>query len=93
MRYCTNCGSPLGEASNFCENCGAPVMGREAQRAAVPVYEAPVHDAPPRRDDGMVTVVKVFLILGCLIIIGPLVYCHKMMKSMNLLCADYNVRG
>ena len=32
-------------------------------------------------------------ILGCLIIIGPLVYCHKMMKSMNLLCADYNVRG
>ena len=32
-------------------------------------------------------------ILGVIIIIGPLVYCHKMMKSMNLLCADYNVRG
>ena len=32
-------------------------------------------------------------ILGVLIIIGPLVYCHKMMRSMNLLCADYNVRG
>lgn len=32
-------------------------------------------------------------ILGVIILIGPLVYCHKMMKSMNLLCADYNVRG
>ena len=32
-------------------------------------------------------------ILGVIIIIGPMVYCHKMMKSMNLLCADYNVRG
>ncbi len=32
-------------------------------------------------------------ILGCLIIIGPLVYCAKLMKSMNLLCADYNFRG
>ena len=57
MRYCTNCGSPLGESSNFCENCGAPAAGREAERAAVPAYEAPAYDAPRRRDDGMVTVV------------------------------------
>lgn len=32
-------------------------------------------------------------ILGSLIVIGPFVYYHKLFKSMNLLSADYNVRG
>ncbi len=32
-------------------------------------------------------------ILGALIGVGPLVYIHKLMKAMNLLCADYNVHG
>ncbi len=32
-------------------------------------------------------------VLGALIGIGPLVYIHKLMKAMNLLCADYNVHG
>lgn len=32
-------------------------------------------------------------ILGSLIIVGPFVYIHKMMKAMNLINADYNVRG
>ena len=32
-------------------------------------------------------------ILGSLIGIGPLVYTHKLLKAMNLLCADYNVNG
>jgi len=85
MKYCTNCGAPLGEASNFCEHCGAPVMGREAQRAEVLVYEAPFRDAPPRRDDGMVTVVKVFLILGCVgfgCLLIPLAWCIPITVSI-----------
>ena len=32
-------------------------------------------------------------VLGSLIGIGPLVYTHKLLKAMNLLCADYNVNG
>ena len=32
-------------------------------------------------------------VLGCLIIVGPFVFLHKFLKSMNLLCADYNVNG
>ena len=31
--------------------------------------------------------------LGSVIIVGPFVYVHKMMKAMNLINADYNVRG
>ena len=30
---------------------------------------------------------------GILIIVGPFIYGHKLFKSMNLLCADYNARG
>lgn len=32
-------------------------------------------------------------VLGALIGIGPFVYIHKLLKAMNLLCADYNVNG
>lgn len=32
-------------------------------------------------------------VLGSLIGIGPLIYLHKLLKSMNLLAADYNVKG
>lgn len=32
-------------------------------------------------------------VLGALIGVGPFVYLHKLSKAMNLLCADYNVKG
>lgn len=32
-------------------------------------------------------------ILGAFILVGPFIYTHKLLKSMNLLCADYNVNG
>ena len=33
-------------------------------------------------------------VLGCLLFgIGPFIYLHKLCKSMNLLCDDYNTRG
>jgi hypothetical protein len=32
-------------------------------------------------------------ILGCLILVGPFIYQHKLCKAMNLLCEDYNIRG
>lgn len=32
-------------------------------------------------------------ILGLLIIVGPLVYIHKIVKAINLINADYNVNG
>ena len=30
---------------------------------------------------------------GTLIVVGPFIYGYKLFKSMNLLCADYNVHG
>lgn len=32
-------------------------------------------------------------ILGCLIVVGPFVYLHKLLKATNLLCEHYNVNG
>ncbi|MBE6824083.1 MAG: DUF4234 domain-containing protein [Ruminococcaceae bacterium] len=32
-------------------------------------------------------------VLGALIFVGPFVYTHKLLKSMNLLAADYNEKG
>lgn len=32
-------------------------------------------------------------IIGSIIVIGPLVYLHKLFKSVNLMNADYNVKG
>lgn len=30
-------------------------------------------------------------VLGSCIVCGPFIYCHKLMKSMNLLCGNYNI--
>lgn len=32
-------------------------------------------------------------ILGCLILVGPLVYLHKLLSAMNLLAENYNING
>ena len=32
-------------------------------------------------------------ILGSLIVVGPFIYTHKMLKSMNLLAENYNING
>ena len=32
-------------------------------------------------------------VLGILILVGPFVYLHKLIKAINLINADYNVRG
>ena len=32
-------------------------------------------------------------VLGSLIIVGPLVYCHKLLKAMNLINTNYNMVG
>jgi len=32
-------------------------------------------------------------VLGCLIIVGPFVFIHKLLKSFNLINADYNEKG
>ena len=32
-------------------------------------------------------------VLGSLIVVGPFIYIHKLLKAMNLLCADYNING
>lgn len=31
--------------------------------------------------------------LGSFIYVGPFVYCYKLFKSMNMLCANYNING
>ena len=32
-------------------------------------------------------------VLGSLIIVGPFVYCHKLLKAMNMINASYNIYG
>ena len=32
-------------------------------------------------------------VLGSIIVVGPFIYLHKFFKSMNLIAADYNVKG
>lgn len=32
-------------------------------------------------------------VLGCFILVGPFIYMHKLLKSMNLICENYNMYG
>lgn len=32
-------------------------------------------------------------VLGSIIVVGPFIYYHKLFKTDNLICADYNIKG
>ena len=32
-------------------------------------------------------------VIGSIIVVGPFIYYHKLFKSCNLICKDYNQRG
>jgi hypothetical protein len=48
QRYCTNCGTQLGDEARFCPNCGRPVL----ETAAVSTPEADVPVPPPPQQQG-----------------------------------------
>ena len=60
MKYCTSCGSPMPDESNFCTNCGANIASTETPVTAVndtPIQpaeqqvneapQAPINEQPP----------------------------------------------
>lgn len=90
--YCTNCGASIDDRMRFCSNCGSPVQhGRQPENP----YQSPGQYSdwyapqpapqPAPKDDTMETVVKVFLILGCISLgwaIIPLAWCIPITVSV-----------
>lgn len=73
MAYCTRCGAQIPDSAAFCQNCGNPAG---VTRSNPVNYAAP--QQPVRKDDTLVTLIKVFLILGCVAqgwLIIPLAWC------------------
>lgn len=79
MNYCTNCGAALNEYDMTCPQCGAPVDSSGYPDPQNNYSQQGYSYTPARhRDDTMVTVVKIFLILGCISqgwAIIPLAWC------------------
>ena len=70
MKYCNNCGEPLEDSAYVCSNCGCSV---------------PSAGRPVRKDDTLETVIKVFMIIGCVSVgwaIIPLAWCIPMTVSV-----------
>lgn len=66
MKYCTHCGSEVHEEAEICMKCGCRV--KETPRPVNPAVE----------DDTMETVIKAFLIVGCIShgwLLIPLAWC------------------
>lgn len=69
--YCPNCGSEVNDYAVVCLNCGASVE--------------PMNLARRPRDNTMATIIKVFMILGCIAegwAIIPLIWCIPMTVSV-----------
>ena len=65
MKYCSRCGAEIMDDAVVCVHCGCTVDNSDST-------------AVRRKDDSMETVVKVFLILGCVSLgwlIVPLAWC------------------
>ena len=70
MKYCTHCGAEIFDDAVVCVKCGRSVETHKPITAEV--------QQVPQTDDTMITVVKVFLILGCISqgwLIIPLAWC------------------
>lgn len=70
MKYCSHCGSEIHDEAVICVRCGCSV---ESNR------QVPVNC----KDDTLITVVKVFMILGCIVegascFLIPLAWCIPM---------------
>ena len=76
--FCTHCGAEINDDAFVCVKCGC----RGDQKL-------PAAQANAQRDDTMVTVIKVFLILGCIAegwLLIPLAWCIPMtVKIFNCL--------
>lgn len=69
MRYCPNCGAEVNENAVVCVRCGSGVY---ATPAPMPV------PAEPQKDTTLQTVIKVFMIIGCVtqgVMLLPLAWC------------------
>ncbi len=60
MSFCTKCGNQVSDGSLFCEKCGTSVV--VAETVLEPVVE------PAKRQSGIVTAIKVFLIIGTIFV-------------------------
>ena len=72
MRYCSKCGAEIVDDAVICVHCGCAVE----KSAAKPT---------PVKDDTLETIVKVFLIFGCIAmgwLIIPLAWCIPMTVSI-----------
>jgi len=64
--YCSHCGAEIHDEAVVCVKCGCQVAGRSMAAAE------------PKKDSTLATVVKVFLILGCVAqgwLLIPLAWC------------------
>ncbi len=68
MRYCSNCGNQVDDNATFCTRCGNKLTGGSNVKAS-------------ESDSGLVTVIKIFLIIGCVsygFALIPLAWCIPM---------------
>ena len=79
MKYCINCGAQLDDFATFCSCCGAnPDGGGGGQHPGYGPRPGGGSSAVPVQDSTTATIIKVFLIIGCIIegaAILPLAWC------------------
>lgn len=90
MKYCQHCSSVLQDDAKFCNTCGYPCNNKEQ------IYNKFVGrdlDGKRLHDTTMITITKVFLIIGCILNgleIIPLLWCIPMTIHYFTYVRDYN---
>lgn len=74
MKYCTHCGAQINDEAMICMNCGCSTKANEIS-----------HYTVSRKDETSETIIKVFLIIGCLSLgwaLLPLAWCIPLTVSI-----------
>lgn len=86
MKYCMNCGAQLDDFATYCNCCGAnPDGGGGSSYPGYGPRPAGRAQGAPVRESSTVTLIKVFLIIGCIVegaAILPLAWCIPITVSI-----------
>ena len=82
--YCKYCGAQIDPRAKFCSGCGRPVEEGAPMYGGQPAQGAPAYGwqpAPAVRHSDLDTAIKVFMLLGCILMslaILPMCWCIPM---------------
>ncbi len=66
MKFCSNCGSQIGDGVKFCPSCGSPVQSSDEENALQSAVDADKHDIEQNKVMGVLAYLGILVLIPLL---------------------------